>query len=377
MSDYVKIGVVGLGRGIDLANSCDGKKGVLHAICDINPERFEVAKESFKRHNVKCDNLLCFDNYDDLLKSDIDAVIIATEISLHTPMAIKALNAGKHVLSEIPTIGTLEDAKNLKEAVAAHPELKYMAGENCCFWGFIHTWKHMYKKGLLGKAVFAESEYLHHLYYDPAIGGRPPVNRAIDENGNPTWRARLNSITYLTHNLGPLLYILDDKCVSVTCFTPELKYEHKPDYITGAKDQVAIFRTEKGSLIKIFIGSGVNVGHDHNFTIYGERGTLETDRNNDFHIAHTFARLADFPNTEGKIDIPVATPFPDYERPRMPVGSHGGADAKMVEVFADCILNNTESPLDVDAGIQMSIAGKYAEMSAKQGGISVEIPTKF
>ncbi len=309
-----------------------------------------------------------------MLKSDIDAVIVATEISLHTPMAIKALEAGKHVISEIPTIGTFEDARKLKEAVAAHPELKYMAGENCCFWAFINAWKHIYEKGLLGRAVFAESEYLHHQYYDPKIGGHKPRNLSL-KDGKPTWRARLNAITYLTHNLGPLLYILDDKVKSVSCFSPGFKYT--PEHITGDRDQVAIFKTEKGSLIKIFIGFGVNVGQDHNFTIYGEKGTLETDRNNDCFIAHTFARFADFPHTEGKVEIPVSLGYPDPDRPRQPMGSHGGADAKIIEAFVDCILNDTKPPVDVDAGIHMSVAGKYAEQSAMEGGVQIEIPREF
>ncbi len=48
MSDFVKIGVVGLNRGLGIAASCDGEKGVIHAICDINPERIKNAIERLK-----------------------------------------------------------------------------------------------------------------------------------------------------------------------------------------------------------------------------------------------------------------------------------------------------------------------------------------
>ena len=368
----IKIGVVGMGRGIDLALAVDGKKAVVRAICDIRPEAIAVGKKYLlDRKRVKEEDLLCFESYEEMLKSDIDAVVVATAPALHTPMAIQAMEAGKHVISEIPTVNSLEDARKLKDAVKAHPELIYMAGENCCYWAFINSWKSIYEKGLLGPAVFAESEYLHHEYNPDNVG-----RRSIDKDGNPTWRYYLNAIEYLTHNLGPLLYILDDRCVNVTCFSPDFNY--RPDTIPGCKpgvkDQVAIFKTAKGAIIKIFIGFGTNVGMDHNFTIYGVKGTLETDRNTDIFAAHTFARLADFPYTEGKIEIPVSLGYPDYERPRQNTGSHGGADPKMMEAFVDAIRNGTKSPLDVDAGIHMSLAGRYALESAQKGSITIEIP---
>ncbi len=43
-------------------------------------------------------------------------------------MSIKALEAGKHVLSEIPVIHSMQDIIDLKAAVKAHPEAKYFCG---------------------------------------------------------------------------------------------------------------------------------------------------------------------------------------------------------------------------------------------------------
>ena len=71
------------------------------------------------------------------------------------------MDAGKHVLSEIPTVNSLEEAKVLKKAVKSHPKLKYMAGENACFFGFIESWKQMLEEGKFGETVYAEAEYLH------------------------------------------------------------------------------------------------------------------------------------------------------------------------------------------------------------------------
>jgi predicted dehydrogenase len=71
------------------------------------------------------------------------------------------MEAGKHVLSEIPSVNSLEEAYELKAVVTAHPDLIYMAAENCCYWAFIETWKKMHERGEFGDIVYAEAEYLH------------------------------------------------------------------------------------------------------------------------------------------------------------------------------------------------------------------------
>ena len=102
----------------------------------------------------------------------------------------------------------------------------------------------------------------------------------------------------------------------------------------------------------------------------GTKGTIETDKIKRLREAHSFARIEDIPGTrDEKIDIPVTLKFPNEKD-----GGHGGADGKMVLDFARCILEDTESPIDVDMGINMSLPGIIADMSSKQGGALLEIP---
>ena len=160
--DKVKLGVVGLGRGGMVAEICAGLPNFeLTAMCDIDPAQIEDAKRMLRRSNVNYDNIFFTQDYDELLKSDCNAVYVATYATLHVPFVIKALEAGKHVISEIPAINSLEEAKELRRAVKKHPHLKYMTGENCNFWAFIQAWKELYDQGRLGEVVFAEGEYLH------------------------------------------------------------------------------------------------------------------------------------------------------------------------------------------------------------------------
>ena len=355
----VKIGVVGMRRGRQIADSMIGEASMqLRAICDMEPKRLEDAKKHFEQEKGVKD-LLCFDDFHEFLLSDVDAVVIASGVNVHVPMVVQALDAGKHVLSEIPAVNTIEEAKILKEATGRHPELKYMAGENCCFWRFVEEWKKIIEKGLIGEPVIIEAEYLHSEY-----NSEEKWELTHNPDGTPNWRVYLNAIQYLTHELGPILYMLgDDRCVSVSCFSPD--FETIP-YKVGKSNEMAVFKTAKGVIIKIFIGFGVHVGFDHNFTIYGTKGSLETDRNKMVTDAHTYARFYDL--VKEKIELPISTRYPGEKD-----DGHGGCDTQMMKSFAKCIIEDMKPPIDVDMGIQMSIAGLYAQESVEKGSIPVEV----
>ena len=351
----IKLGVVGLKRGAYVAWTLIGDKNVvIRAIADTDPETLKACKEDYEKNGVK--DFLCFDSIEELLKSDIDAVFIATDKPLHTRHTVMALEAGKHVLSEIPVIETIEEVKILRDAVKSHPELKYMAGENCFYWEFIKAWKKMREDGKFGDILYAESEYLHATHPDE-------IKPYTKENH---WRRFNPAITYLTHNLGPLLYIMDDYPVSVSCMTPtSAKYNQ---YSEGDENGIAIFKTAKGAVIRIFIGFGMYVGYDHNFALYGTRGMVLTDKTKPLEEATSFAKMYEVPNTfEKSFEIPVKLSN------NGDVYGHGGVDAKMIRDFIKCIIEDTEPPIDVDMGIRISLPGIIANESAKRGGELMEI----
>ena len=355
----VRLGVVGLGRGLDVVKEVVGAEGVVvTAICDRNLEKLENAKKVFA--NLGVTDLQSFENFEEFIAADFDAVFIATDAIYHVPYVIKAMDAGKHVISEIPAVNSIEEAKQLKAAVKAHPELKYMSAENCCYWSFIEAWKKMYDEGKLGQAVYAESEYIHCPDYRELKAENFPADH---------WRSFNPAIKYLTHNLGPLLYIMDDKCVSVTCFEPDIMYNpYKKN--PGAQNGVALFKTAKGAVIRIFICFGAYAGFTHNFQIYGTRGNIATDRCKPMDDAHSFATFSDIPiDRDQKVEIPVTLTSKGTME-----GGHGGADRKMLLAFIKCILEDTAPPIDVDLGIRMALPGILAHESAEQGGAPIEIP---
>jgi predicted dehydrogenase len=354
----VKLGIVGLGRGlssiIDVLDLPDLK---VFAICDVKTDVLESAKAKLAEYNVF--DVECYTDYDEMLmKADINAVSIATDAIYHVPFVVKAMEAGKHVISEIPAVNSLDEAKLLKKTVSEHPNLKYMCGENDCFLGNIIAWKKMYEDGKFGDVVYAEAEYIHTVDYRDI---KEPVDKGH-------WRTFNPAIKYLTHDLGPLLYIMNDRCVSVTCMVPDVIYNPYKDKV--AQNAVALFKTAKGAVIRILILFGAYAGYTHNYCIYGTRGMIEFDKSKPRREAHSLAMLSDVPGSfNNKIDIPVTcSSFGDKKD-----GSHLGLDRKMFKAFVDCVVNDKNPPIDVDLGIRMALPGIFAHESYLNGGSAIDI----
>ena len=355
----VKLGVVGLKRGRGIAtDGLDNENIVIRAICDRNPELLESARIFFQEENGIKD-LQCYSELDDLLQSDVDAVLIATDAPLHTRHAIKALEAGKHVLSEIPISYTLEEINELKATVEAHPELKYMVGENACYVAHIRMWKQMRENGMFGDIVYAEGDYLH---------AGDPEKFSPEAFPADHWRRHLSAIRYSTHQLGSLLHVMDDRCVSVSCMAPKVKYN---PYKQGAENGVAIFHTEKGAVIRVFVCFGAYVGgSENNYKLYGTRGSIDTGTNTDYTHGYSYAKLSAIPGTlYKKIEIPISSQFVGEK-----ASGHGGADGLMLQDFVNCIIEDTAPPLDVNFGIAITLPGIIAVESAAQDGVLLKIP---
>lgn len=361
-TEKIRLGVVGLGRGLqsvlDIIIDDDVE---LVAICDKNPDMVEKAKAKLKEE-FGIEEIAAFLDFEEFLTADTNTIVIATDAVMHVPFVTKALDAGKNVLSEIPAVNSLEEAKALKKAVAAHPELKYMCGENDCFLGYIEAWKIMYEDGKFGDIVYAEGEYLHTQDY-----------RSYKEENykDGHWRTYNPAIKYCTHDLGPLLYIMNDRPVSVSCMVPDALYNpyKKEPYVQNA---VMLVKTAKGAVIRIWICFGAYVGYTHNYAMYGTRGMIEVDKSKSRTEAHCKARFSDVPSSfDGeKIDVPITvSSFQDGKGK-----SHLGIDRKMMRAFFESIKNDTKPPIDVDLGIRMALAGIFAHESYLNGGSAVAIP---
>lgn len=105
-----------------------------------------------------------------LEKSDIDAVIVATNDQSHRMITVDALKAGKHVLCEKPMALTDEDCRAMLEA-ERKTKAKLMIGQVCRYTPSFKKAKELVEKGEIGDLFFVESEYAHDYSKIPGMKG--------------------------------------------------------------------------------------------------------------------------------------------------------------------------------------------------------------
>jgi predicted dehydrogenase len=146
------VAVIGYGYwGPNLArNFTEVSGGALVAICDERPEKRELAGSRHPGVRVVA-------YVDDLLQDhDVDAVVIATPISTHADLALRALRAGKHVLVEKPLAGTVEQGRAVvEEARACNRTL--MVDHTFVYMGAVRKVKEIIDAGRLGDLYYVDS----------------------------------------------------------------------------------------------------------------------------------------------------------------------------------------------------------------------------
>ena len=343
----LKVGIAGLRRGRGLLQIFHHhREAWVVAVCDSVAERREEVGGEFGIPKT-------YAEFDDFLAAELDVVVIATPAPLHAAQSIQALEAGANVLSEVPAAWTLDESAALAEAVRRTGRL-YMMGENVNFYHYIQEWKATIRAGELGQVFYAEAEYVHDCR-----------KLMRDAEGRPTWRASMPPIYYCTHSLGPVLDILDDRCVSVLGMATGAHTEPE----LGATDmEVGLFRTEQGRVIKILCGFSVTREPAMHWQVfYGTEGVLENRR-----APGEEAKV--FRAGEGQLRAIAAEVSDPHAPAEALAGGHGTSEYYMVDRFIRAVIDGGESPIDVYRSLDFSTPGLCAHLSALQGGMPVEIP---
>lgn len=111
MKEKVGYAVVGLGVGVNHADAAaKSARADLVAVCDLIQEKLDKAAEKYP-------GVLTYLDFDEMLKNpDIDVVSICVPSGMHADLAVRALEAGKHVLVEKPIDITVDAAMRIEEA---------------------------------------------------------------------------------------------------------------------------------------------------------------------------------------------------------------------------------------------------------------------
>lgn len=204
--DTVRVGFIGLGmRGPEHLNNMTKLEGVsIKGLCDIRPQYANDALKYLKGTDHHPDVYSGSENEWKKMcdRDDIDLIFIATPWNRHTPMAVYAMEHGKHVCIEVPAAVTLDECWQLVET-SEKTKKHCMMLENCCYDFFELLTLNMARQGFFGEVVHGEGAYIHNL-----------LGLNFDKNGYwEMWRLRQNTRRngnlYPTHGLGPICQIMN------------------------------------------------------------------------------------------------------------------------------------------------------------------------
>ena len=352
----IRLGVIGVGRGQSFARSADASTDLeLVALCDTWEERLQ---EVGRQYGVSV-----YTNYERFLEHDMDAVVLANYFHQHAPFAIKALRAGKHVMSETASNTTLAQGVALCRAVE-ETGLTYMLAENYPYTLFNQELRRLYQAGEIGAVTYAEGEYNHPM---------APQDRLRISPGMDHWRAWIPSTYYCTHALAPLVYItattpVQVNALSITCPSVDAQTTRR-----GDPGSVILCRMDNGAVFRLF---GLLLpGHSNWYRLHGARGAMEITRGGGyFGPGQVRVWHEEWDLKEGEQAERVYTPdWPEHAELANKAG-HGGGDFWTNFHFAKAIRSGQAPFLDVYRGVAMSSVGILAWKSALEDGRPFALP---
>jgi len=349
-----KIGIAGLSRGKGFVKVFSAHPEVtVTAVCDIDPGQLATVGDAFKLpENSR------FTGFDDFINADMDIVMIATPIPAHTEQTVKALEAGKHVLCEQTVAYTVEECRQVVDAVKRTGK-KYMMAENYCYFHYVREWKKVVEAGRLGEIVYAEGEYIHEI-----------VDLLVDKKtGKYYWRNERPPIWYCAHTLGPILMLMNDRVVKGCGLTSGFKafpeYSEHPGFLDF---EVGLFKTEKGAVVKILRSQVPACPHFVWYSLYGTKGHLENARTK----GEGFLYVENETPKDGEVfTSSVIDPNAPEEAKS---GGHGTSEYYMIREFLASIENDSRPPVDVLRATEWTIPGIIAHQSAMKGGEWMDVP---
>ena len=258
----VRIGVLGAYRGTSMINYCKiADNAEVVAICDKWKEGLEMQEKENEGLNIAY-----FDNFDDFIEYDMDAVVLANYATEHAPFAIRAMEKGLHVFSEVMPVQTMKEAVELVECVERTGKI-YAYGENYCYMSAPYEMRRLYKENKIGELEYAECEYIHNC---------ESIWPSITYGDKNHWRNNMYATFYCTHSIGPIIHMTGLRPVSVVGFEGKLNERSLRTGHKGPTWGIEMITLNNGAIVKSVHGGLYK--YSNYYCLYGNKGRLETGR---------------------------------------------------------------------------------------------------
>jgi predicted dehydrogenase len=384
--ETARVGFVGLGgRGSYLLGDLLALDGVaVRAVCDLVTERAERAAKRVEEAGQ--DKPTVYGGSESAWEAvcrrdDLDLVYIATPWDWHVPMAVRAMEEGKHAAVEVPAATTLEDCWKLVET-SEKTRRHCVLLENCCYGWSEMLVRNLVRAGKFGRITHGEAAYIHDL-------------RALllEDAGEGTWRrfphVKRDGNLYPTHGLGPVAWYMDihrgdrfdllvsmsSREASLTEFRdarlPEGDPKRKEKYACGDMN-TSLLRTVKGRTVVLQHDVVTPRPYDRANLIAGTKGTFRD------YPARLYLegqeggeQWTDLERHRADFEDPLWKNVGELARKR---GGHGGMDFLMNYRLFQCLRDGLPPDIDVYDAAAWSAPGPLSELSVKKNSASVKFP---
>ena len=346
---------MGVGRGDSFMKGAEHAGMELVAICDTWEEKLN---EAGKRYGVAT-----YTSFDEFITHDMDAVVLANYVHDHAPFAVRALDAGLHVMSECIAARTMGQCVELCEAVERSDRI-YMFAENYPYMLACQEMRRLYMDGEIGDVRYAEGEYNHPCDEDVRLGISPGVNH---------WRNWLPPTYYVNHALAPLMYMTDTMPVSLNALSITEPRTQAPN-TTKISDvgSIVLCRMQNGSVFRIW-GLMLSSIHRVRYELHGERGLIGTAPEPN-HTSHVRVHHEKWLGREGEeLDRTYRPDWPEHGDLADHAG-HGGGDFWTSFHFANAIRSSEQPYLNVYRATAMAAVSILGWRSCLENGAHFAIP---
>jgi predicted dehydrogenase len=387
--DKVRIGFVGLGmRGPGAVERMSFIEGVeIVALCDQFEDRVENMQKLLEKRGLP--RAKSYSGSKDSWKAmcenpDIDLIYITTPWSWHTPMAVYAMEHGKHAATEVPAAVTIDECWQLVET-SERTRKHCMMLENCCYDFFELLTLNMARQGFFGEIIHGEGAYIHDLrdlnFSKKGYADMWRLKENQHRNGN----------LYPTHGLGPICQVMNinrgdqmDYLSSMSSADFHMAAMAKElaandsfynEFVTGnyrGNMNTTTVRTMKGRTIMIQHDVTSPRPYSRIHLVSGTKG-VASKWPDPARIAtgHGWLKEDEMKKLEEKYTPEIVKLIGEMAKK---VGGHGGMDFMMDWRLIDCLRNGLPLDQDVyDAALWSAIA-PLSEKSVANRSNSVDVP---
>ncbi len=392
--ETVRVGFVGLGmRGPGAVERFTHIPGVeIKALCDLYPERVEKTQKILTNKNLPAAAAYSGEEgWKELCeREDLDLVYIVTPWLLHTPIAVYAMEHGKHVAIEVPAATTLEECWQLVNT-AEKTRRHCMMLENCVYDFFELTTLNMAQQNLFGEILHVEGSYIHNLedYWSSYQG-----NWRLDFN------EKYKGDIYATHGLGPACQLLNihrgdkmnylvamqTKAVNGPAVVKKTTGKDSPDYQNG-DHSLTLIKTENGKTIHLQHNVVTPRPYSRMYQLTGTEGFANKYPSSSytFRPDNVSNNVPDHENLNAHGPVPENVKQALMEKYKHPihkeleetakkVGGHGGMDFIMDYRMIYCLRNGLPLDQDVYDAAEWSCMGELTRISIENNSMPVEVP---